>query len=142
MVLAGQDTNRLLNLWHSGDQLPVLSDLIDFFWVQRGIWGNNRSGRRPVSADAQVTLTLIVQLFVSRSSGEGGELPTMKEDQKPQTSRVGLDEITNAIINQAILIHRDLGPGLLESVYDTLLVAAGSDPPPPPRETNATHRFR
>ena len=31
MVLAGQDTNRLLNLWHSGDQLPVLSDLIDKF---------------------------------------------------------------------------------------------------------------
>jgi len=48
----------------------------------------------------------------------------MKEDQKPQTSRVGLDEITNAIINQAILIHRDLGPGLLESVYDTLLARA------------------
>ena len=32
-----------------------------------------------------------------------------------------LDEITGAIIDASIKIHRDLGPGLLESVYETLL---------------------
>ena len=35
-----------------------------------------------------------------------------------------LDEITEAIIDAAIQIHRDLGPGLLESVYETLLARA------------------
>jgi len=32
-----------------------------------------------------------------------------------------LDEITGAIIDAAIQIHRDLGPGLLESVYEAVL---------------------
>jgi GxxExxY protein len=32
-----------------------------------------------------------------------------------------LDDITNAIISEAIRIHRDLGPGLLESVYEAVL---------------------
>jgi iron complex transport system substrate-binding protein len=35
-----------------------------------------------------------------------------------------LDEITEAIIADSIRIHRDLGPGLLESVYETVLAAA------------------
>ena len=32
-----------------------------------------------------------------------------------------LDEITGAIIDASVKIHRDLGPGLLESVYEALL---------------------
>jgi iron complex transport system substrate-binding protein len=32
-----------------------------------------------------------------------------------------LDEVTGAIIDAALQIHRDLGPGLLESVYETVL---------------------
>ena len=32
-----------------------------------------------------------------------------------------LDEITDAIISAAIQIHRDLGPGLVESVYEGVL---------------------
>lgn len=32
-----------------------------------------------------------------------------------------LDDITGAVIKLAIQIHRDLGPGLLESVYDSIL---------------------
>ena len=32
-----------------------------------------------------------------------------------------LDEITSTIINYAILIHRKLGPGALESVYEAIL---------------------
>jgi iron complex transport system substrate-binding protein len=32
-----------------------------------------------------------------------------------------LDEITGAIIDASIQIHRDLGPGLLESVYEIVL---------------------
>ena len=35
-----------------------------------------------------------------------------------------LDDITDAIINAAIQIHRDLGPGLLESVYEAVLARA------------------
>ena len=32
-----------------------------------------------------------------------------------------LDAITGAVINASIRIHRDLGPGLLESVYEAIL---------------------
>jgi GxxExxY protein len=32
-----------------------------------------------------------------------------------------LDEITGAVIDASIQIHRDLGPGLLESVYEVVL---------------------
>jgi GxxExxY protein len=35
-----------------------------------------------------------------------------------------LDEITEVIIEEAIRIHRHLGPGLLESVYEALLAHA------------------
>ncbi len=34
-----------------------------------------------------------------------------------------LDVITSAIIDAAIQIHRDLGPGLLESVYEAILAS-------------------
>jgi iron complex transport system substrate-binding protein len=30
-----------------------------------------------------------------------------------------LDDITGAVIDVSLRIHRDLGPGLLESVYET-----------------------
>ena len=32
-----------------------------------------------------------------------------------------LDDVTGAIVDSALRIHRDLGPGLLESVYETIL---------------------
>lgn len=32
-----------------------------------------------------------------------------------------LDEITGAVVDAAIQIHRELGPGLLESVYEAIL---------------------
>lgn len=35
-----------------------------------------------------------------------------------------LDEITAAIVDTALQIHRDLGPGLLESVYEGVLARA------------------
>jgi iron complex transport system substrate-binding protein len=35
-----------------------------------------------------------------------------------------LDDITGAIIDAAIKIHRELGPGLLESVYEIVLAGA------------------
>jgi GxxExxY protein len=34
------------------------------------------------------------------------------------------DDITSAIIEEAISIHKDLGPGLLESVYEAILARA------------------
>jgi iron complex transport system substrate-binding protein len=36
-----------------------------------------------------------------------------------------LDDITEAIVDAAIQIHRDLGPGLLESVYEAVLGRKG-----------------
>ena len=35
-----------------------------------------------------------------------------------------LDEITHAVVGASIKIHRDLGPGLLESVYEAVLARA------------------
>jgi GxxExxY protein len=35
-----------------------------------------------------------------------------------------LDEITGAIVDSAMKIHKDLGPGLLESVYEVVLAKA------------------
>ncbi|MPM42368.1 hypothetical protein SDC9_89033 [bioreactor metagenome] len=32
-----------------------------------------------------------------------------------------IDSITGLIINSSIKIHKDLGPGLLESVYESIL---------------------
>ena len=34
-----------------------------------------------------------------------------------------IDEITEAVVGEAIRIHRELGPGLLESVYEKVLSA-------------------
>jgi iron complex transport system substrate-binding protein len=34
------------------------------------------------------------------------------------------DDITGAVVDAAIRIHRDLGPGLFESVYETILARA------------------
>jgi iron complex transport system substrate-binding protein len=36
-------------------------------------------------------------------------------------ARRPLDEITGAIVDSALKIHRGIGPGLLESVYETIL---------------------
>ena len=35
-----------------------------------------------------------------------------------------LDEITGAIVDAAVKLHQGLGPGLLESVYESLLAKA------------------
>lgn len=35
-----------------------------------------------------------------------------------------LDDITEAIVDASLQIHRDLGPGLLESVYEAVLARA------------------
>ena len=35
-----------------------------------------------------------------------------------------VDHLTSAVIEEAIRIHRELGPGLLESVYELVLAAA------------------
>jgi iron complex transport system substrate-binding protein len=35
-----------------------------------------------------------------------------------------VDEISGAVVDQAVRIHRELGPGLLESVYELVLAGA------------------
>ncbi|ANY19887.1 hypothetical protein A6F68_01370 [Tsuneonella dongtanensis] len=37
---------------------------------------------------------------------------------------VAVDEISGSVVDECIRIHRELGPGLLESVYETVLEAA------------------
>ena len=39
----------------------------------------------------------------------------------PRESIVPLDEVTGNIVNEALRLHRELGPGLLESVYEAVL---------------------
>lgn len=34
---------------------------------------------------------------------------------------MGIDEVTGIVIERSIKIHKDLGPGLLESVYEAIL---------------------
>ena len=34
-----------------------------------------------------------------------------------------LDEITGMVVDAAVKIHREFGPGLLESVYEKILMA-------------------
>jgi GxxExxY protein len=41
-----------------------------------------------------------------------------------QHRKPGLDEITHDVIDNAIEIHRRFGPGLIESVYDSVLARA------------------
>lgn len=43
------------------------------------------------------------------------------ETAMPSPRTFTLDEITGAIVDASLKIHRDLGPGLLESVYEALL---------------------
>jgi GxxExxY protein len=35
-----------------------------------------------------------------------------------------LNDLTSAVIDECIRIHKELGPGLLESVYETVLAGA------------------
>jgi GxxExxY protein len=55
--------------------------------------------------------------------GYGGSGFARAEPRTPRRSgRVrDLDDITGAIVDASLHIHRDLGPGLLESVYETVL---------------------
>ena len=48
-------------------------------------------------------------------------IPSMTQ---PQTVPAELDTITGAIVDAALQIHRALGPGLLESVYEAVLTKA------------------
>jgi len=45
-----------------------------------------------------------------------GDLPTGERG-----AALELDDVTGAIVDASLKIHRDLGPGLLESVYEALL---------------------
>ncbi len=42
----------------------------------------------------------------------------------PRESHLPLDDITGVIVDAALKIHMDLGPGLLESVYEVVLARA------------------
>ena len=44
-------------------------------------------------------------------------------------AKTGMDEnqVGRAVVDTAISIHRDLGPGLLESVYEVVLASALSE---------------
>jgi len=57
-----------------------------------------------------------------------GDAETRREEDEPPFLRapappreIEFDQITGTVIDAAIQLHRDLGPGLLESVYETVL---------------------
>lgn len=52
-----------------------------------------------------------------------------------------LDDITGAIVDAALKIHQELGPGLLESVYESIL-ARSLEKTRIPRGTSATHSIQ
>ena len=53
-----------------------------------------------------------------------GAAGVAEDEQAARGAMRALDDITEAIIDAAIQIHRDLGPGLLESVYEAVLARA------------------
>jgi iron complex transport system substrate-binding protein len=53
-----------------------------------------------------------------------GELPENCRGTAWGRSVLELDEVTGQIVDAALRIHRDLGPGLLESVYEATLARA------------------
>jgi GxxExxY protein len=62
----------------------------------------------------------------TRRRGERGEemnssaSPRLRVDQIRRIN-MNIDDITGIIIDEAMKIHKNLGPGLLESVYETIL---------------------
>lgn len=58
--------------------------------------------------------------FMNNSTQTTGSSHGFAETRTEQ----GLDEVTGAIVDASLKIHRDLGPGLLESVYEAVLARA------------------
>ncbi len=50
--------------------------------------------------------------------------PFLRASASPRESPLPLDDITGAIVDASMKIHRELGPGLLESVYEAVLARA------------------
>jgi hypothetical protein len=53
-------------------------------------------------------------LLVSRRGAEGAEIAE-------GAARTTIDDISAVVIDEAIAVHRRLGPGLFETVYETVL---------------------
>jgi GxxExxY protein len=58
-----------------------------------------------------------IEAMVIKSKSESAEVAEVTEP----SSRLGLDRLTQLIIGAAIEVHRQLGPGLMESVYEDCL---------------------
>ena len=52
------------------------------------------------------------------------ENPRILRVSAPPREHPALDDITGAIVDASLKIHRELGPGLLESVYEAVLARA------------------
>src|SRR5688572_26816219 len=65
-------------------------------------------------------------IMLVRSSSHMVGMLSRAEPRRPRRNRRmrDLDDITGAIVDAALQIHRDLGPGLLESVYEAILARA------------------
>jgi iron complex transport system substrate-binding protein len=62
---------------------------------------------------------------LTRRRGERQEArKNMGDETDGEDRSFTLDDITGAIIEESLKIHKDLGPGLLESVYEVLLTRA------------------
>ena len=45
----------------------------------------------------------------------------MHHEEREETQRIKFDELSNRVIGCALEVHRNLGPGLLESTYEQCL---------------------
>lgn len=59
----------------------------------------------------------------------------MNHEDHEDARRIEFDELSNRVIGCALEVHRNLGPGLLESTYEQCLAAA---PPYSPIQRDQT----